>query len=294
MKIKSEEKRIKERYFELLEKAKPKISEHLKDVWYEESQRLYEKETCDVTGEFEVETLEIKDAVVTANPVSSLRFSNVTLMKVFGEHEVEFPREGIRLEQRAVESYCVEKLLERYPQFLRIRGRLQPHYGLKDVVLDTTQGLKATNARLEQSVLDILEPTRVRIWAEYTSQEEKLLNATKQALISVNEFRKSLSPSVGLVFADGTSDVDTGSQVMEYRGRVFPSNSVKARIETQHASDPQRIPLSSPFAVEGYFLTEGTGRWTLPSKTVRAYGGAFRGSLQYNRGHAKLIGTLVQ
>lgn len=260
------------------------------------TQRLYEGEACDVTGEFEVKTLVIKDAVVTVNPVSSLRFSNVTLMKVFGEHEVEFPREGIRLEQRAVESYCVEKLLERYPQFLRIRGRLQPHYGLKDVVLDPAQGLKATTARLEQSVLDVLEPTRFRIWAEYTSQEEKLLNATKNALISVNEFRKSLSPSVGLVFADGTSDVDTGSQVMEYRGRVFPtkSNSVKARIETQHTSDPQRIPLSSSFVVEGYFLAEGTGRWTLPGGTVRAYGGAIRGSLQYNKGHAKLIGTLMQ
>lgn len=240
-----------------------------------------------ISGEFsKLSSLQILDGTIITGPVRRLKFSNVNELRVDGEHEAYFPREGIAFKnERPVKAISTES----HPQFLVVEGKVQPVYHVKNMYIDLPN--RTGDGILEQTVIYVLGFTDFRHWAEYISLEEQALLERKKQLVGLAQVKKilSMSPDVTLVFPDGTVDARSGRQVAEYRGKI-----PEGKLEAYHRDTRQQLQLPKVFGVEGRFSFEGSGNVRLPDDTLSRYGGTVSGRLDYSNGRGTLSGSLIR
>ncbi len=278
-----------------------------------------------VIGELDnVTRLHIYNGTITTVPIGAIRYENVRKMRIYGDHDAEFPREGVRFDKKGHRP-IVSVSTEEHPQILVAKGGLNPTYRVRDMAVDL-KSRKGTG-EIDGSTLRILSPADFSIHAEYISDEEaallefmrhariipgrisgatdgyfatlaggsvlaSLLAAVGYAISAASAagpgiiYFISTSPNVTLTFPDGRVDADTGAQVMEFSGKAY-----SGKIETTHYGK-ESIGLPN-FGVDGYFFVEGSGNFMLPSGKQRVYGGDVSGRLDYKPGRAFLVGNIA-
>ncbi|MBI2084660.1 MAG: hypothetical protein HYT70_03570 [Candidatus Aenigmarchaeota archaeon] len=273
----------------------------------------------------------IRKGVIATTPVNGLSYSNVKEMRVYGDHEATFPREGVRLYrpgERPIESVSVEE----HPQNLVLSGVVEPRYNVRNMKVDfnsyTAEGM------VDGSILNAISPTTFSIWAEYISEEEmallksKLVDKKPERKIGVGRLMGKVvdlvipgmaiglaasvtallgyivsSPvSSGIVYIPSMSPnvklVFPDGRVDETTGaqvRKYNGKILSAgdnpRIETNHYGE-EILFLPPLFTVDGDFFVEGLGRWSLPQHTAHVYGGKVSGRLDFNNGRGYLVGNM--
>lgn len=110
--------------------------------------------------------------ITTPLAVRAPRYNHVREMRIYGDHDAVFPREGIRFTrygERPVESVTTEE----HPQKLILNGKVRPSYRVKNAELNLTD--RSIGGEINGSTLYVLAPTSFAIWAEYISDEERAL-----------------------------------------------------------------------------------------------------------------------
>lgn len=138
-------------------------------------QRVYvpelEKSARHIAGELgNVTALYVHRGTITTSPLTRLDYDHVRKMRIYGEHDAIFPREGVRFirdGERPVKSVTTEE----HSQRLILGGKIMPSYSVKNAHIELAD--RTTHAELGGSSLRVLEPTSFSIWAEYISPEEE-------------------------------------------------------------------------------------------------------------------------
>lgn len=277
-----------------------------------------------VIGELDgITKLVVHDGTISTVPVNGIRYSNVREMRVYGDHKVSFPREGISFfkdGERPVESVSVEE----HPQNLIVRGVVRPSYKVRDMEIDL--GSYMAEGPVIGSMLAIRSPIDFSIWAEYISDEELALlknrpDRTRQRKLAygkvVDMAGKALqyvaiSAAAPALYLLVNTMVDIVPKMLPSGifyslspnvKLVFPDGRVdkntgaqvlkfngemlggaEQRMETDHHGGAETLYLPKDFVVDGDFSVEGSGI-SYPYNNVS-------GRLDFSNGRAYLVGNV--